>query len=143
MKVLVDTNVLLDVLLDREGLADASSKVLTAVEQGRLAGAVCATAVTTIHYLVARERSAGEAIGAVRKLLVLFEVAPVHRSVLGSALDLGFSDYEDAVTHEAARRVGATAIVTRNVRDFRRAELAVLSPDELLGALAAAQGDAG
>jgi predicted nucleic acid-binding protein len=143
MKVLVDINVLLDVLLDREGLAPASKRVLVAVEGGRLAGAVSATAVTTVHYLVARERGAQAAIAAVRKLLVLFEIAPVHRAVLGSALDLGFSDYEDAVTHEAARRAGATAIVTRNVRHFRNAELAVFSPEELLGALEAAKEQAG
>jgi hypothetical protein len=71
--------------------------------------------------------------------LSLFEVAPVTGAVVASALDLGFADFEDAVVHEAALACRASAIVTRNVKDFAGASLPVLSPVELLAAVAAAE----
>jgi hypothetical protein len=69
----------------------------------------------------------------IQKLVALFEIAPVNRSVLESAFDLGFRDFEDAVTYEAARFVGAQAIVTRNLRDYRASAIPVHPPREMLG----------
>lgn len=71
------------------------------------------------------------ALAEIRKLLVVFEIAPVNRPVLASATDLKISDFEDAVLHEAARQVGAQAIVSRNRGDFRGCELPIYMPEEL------------
>jgi len=135
LRVLFDTNVVLDVMLDREPFAAASAAVLSRAEAGELIGCICATTVTTIHYLATRAAGVERALGEVRKLLSLFEIAPVNRAVLETALELGFADYEDAVLHEAARQIGATAIVTRNPRHFKKAALSVYSPEELSRAL--------
>lgn len=135
MRVLIDTNVVLDVMLAREPFVAASAEVLSRVEAGELTGCVCATTVTTLHYLATQAVGAERALSEVRKVLSLFEVAPVSRSVLESALELGFKDYEDAVLHEAARQVDAQGIVTRNTRDFKAATLAVYTPEELSLAL--------
>lgn len=135
MRVLFDTNVVLDVMLDRAPFAAASVEVLSRAEAGELIGCLCATTVTTIHYLAARAVGAERAIGEVRKILSLFEIAPVNRAVLEMALELGFVDYEDAVLHEAARQIGASGIVTRNPGHFKRASLSVYSPEELSRAL--------
>ena len=62
-------------------------------------------------------------------------MAPVTKQVLVKAFELGFGDYEDAVLHEAARLASATAIVTRNKRDFAKATIKILTPDELLPGL--------
>jgi len=70
-----------------------------------------------------------------RQLLAIFDVASVDRDVLKGALELGFSDFEDAVLHEAACKVGAVAIVTRNGKDFTRSSLPVFDPAELLAAV--------
>ena len=76
----------------------------------------------------------------IRKLLRLFDVAPVNRVVLETALEArGFTDFEDAVLHEAARQVGADALVTRNGKDFRRAKLAVYGPEDFISAIVAQQ----
>ncbi len=135
MRVLIDTNVVLDVMLAREPFVAASAEVLSRVEAGELTGCVCATTVTTLHYLATQAVGSERAWAEVRKVLSLFEVAPVGRSVLESALELGFKDYEDAVLHEAARHVDAQGIVTRNTRDFKAATLAVYTPEELSLAL--------
>ncbi len=135
MKILFDTNVILDVLMNRQPFVGTAIQLMAHVELRRIEGYLCATTVTTLHYLIARARGTATANRAVEQLLSLFAIAPVDRLVLQSAVDLGFDDYEDAVLHEAARIVGNNAIVTRNQSDFRRASLIVYSPSELLVAI--------
>jgi predicted nucleic acid-binding protein len=141
MKVLFDTNVVLDVLLAREPHAAVAAQLFALVERGEMQGAVCATAITTIHYIAMRAVGPKATQKHLRQLLTLFEVAPVTGEVVTSALDLGFRDFEDAVVHEAARACGAAAIVTRNARDFAKASLPILSPVELLAAVASGRED--
>lgn len=131
MRVLFDTNVVLDVLLDREPHVEASARILYRVENGELSGWLCATTVTTLFYFVAKAAGRDTALAEIKKLFSLFEIATVNRPILESALDPGFSDYEDAVLHQAARQVDAKAIVTRNARHFKNAVLPVYSPEEL------------
>jgi predicted nucleic acid-binding protein len=138
VRVLFDTNVLLDVLLEREPYVQVATRLVAAVDNGRIEGSICATAVTTLYYVGAKDFGRRRAHEHVRTLLSVFEVAPVDRDVLQRALDDdGFSDYEDAVAHEAAQAAGASAIVTRNRRDFAKATIPVLEPLELLAAIAA------
>jgi predicted nucleic acid-binding protein len=140
VKVLFDTNVVLDLLLDRAPFADAAAGLAAFVERGALAGVLGATTVTTLYYLTAKALGSEEARAHMETLLRLFEVAPVTRSVLESALDLPFADFEDAVLHEAGREAGVTAVVTRNLEDFKSSTLSVYSPSELLTALTMSPG---
>ena len=117
MRVLVDTNVVLDVLLNRKPFAEAAARVLALVEESRIEGFLCATTVTTIDYLLGQALAATEARAALQRLLDLFEIAPVNRPVLEQALRSGVSDFEDAVLEQAARLVSADAIITRNLTD--------------------------
>jgi predicted nucleic acid-binding protein len=135
--LLVDTNVVLDVLLDREPFAEPAARVLTAVEIGQVEGILGATTVTTAFYLAQRARDGSAARKHVARLLDLFLVAAVDGAVLRSALRLDFDDYEDAVLHEAAKRAGAVGIVTRDRTGFESGTLPVYDPEELLAVLAA------
>ena len=137
MKVLFDTNVVLDVLLEREPHIDAASKLFALVDSGRIKGSICATTATTIYYIAARSFGPRRAHDQIHGLLALFDVAPVDREVLDRALDVDFSDYEDAVIHEAAVAVGATAIVTRDRDGFASSAIPALDPRELLAVVAA------
>ncbi|MBS0466076.1 MAG: PIN domain-containing protein [Proteobacteria bacterium] len=132
MQALFDTNVVLDVLLDRKPHVQASAQALALVERGEVQGFLCATTVTTLFYLASRTLGTQRARAQVAVLLRLFGVAPVTRLTLADALDSGFADYEDAVLHEAARHAGMHCIVTRNVRDFAAARLVVWEPAEFL-----------
>ncbi len=131
MRVLFDTNVVLDVLLAREPYARAAVSLVKRVERSRLEGLLCATTLTTIHYLAGRVLGAAGAREAVADLLALFEIAPVARPVLEDALRSSFKDFEDAVLNESARRAGADAIVTRNAAAFRTSTLLIYTPSEL------------
>ena len=141
MKVVFDTNVVLDLLMDRAPHADDAAVLFAAVEQGEIAGCLCGTTITTIHYLAAKALGPDLARAEIGKLMDLFEIAPMTRAVLVEALGVNFNDFEDAVIYQAARHVGAQAIVTRNARDFRCTDLSVCFPDELVKTLLAVRGE--
>ena len=140
MRVLFDTNVILDVLLARAPHVAPTTALLDRVATKTLDGLLGATTLTTIHYLATKAVGARAAQGHIRTLLALFEVAPVTRAVLTDALELDLADYEDAVLHEAARHAGADAIVTRDPKGFAQARLKRYAPEELLRFLTAAPG---
>ena len=137
MRILFDTNVVLDVLLDRPPHAEVASRLLSEVDRKRIEGLLCATTVTTVSYLAGRVLGAPAARKALHTLLGMFETAPVDHRVLSDALLLGFADYEDAVLHEAARHAGAAGIVTRDAGGFAKARLRIYAPGELLKIVAA------
>ncbi len=136
MKVLFDTNVVLDVLLDRQPFSDDAAQLMSMVESSEMQGFLCATTVTTMHYLMAKSLGAKSAIKHIRLLLSLFEIAPVNRAVVENALDGGFSDYEDGVIVEAAQHAGVEYIVTRNIKGFKRSSIPVYTPTGFIQALA-------
>lgn len=140
MKVLFDTNVILDVLLDRQLFADDAARLMSLVERSEISGLLCATTVTTIHYLMVKSLGARSAIEHIRLLLSLFEVAPVNRVVIENALERGFSDYEDAVIVEAACHAGAEYIITRNIRDFKKSSIPVYTPSGFIQVLTSFKG---
>ena len=129
-RVLLDVNVVLDVLLDRQPHADGASEVWAAVERGELEGFLSAHAVTTIHYLNRKAVGARMAREATDALLSVFDVAPVDRTVLQASLALGCRDFEDGVMAAAARKSKCEVIVTRNTKDFRRSPVRALTPSE-------------
>ena len=134
MKVLVDTNVVLDVLLDRQPFAKSAARIFAFVEESKIEGFICATTVTTVDYLLGQALAPAKARHALRQLLHLFEIAPVNRPVLEQALQSRISDFEDAVLEQSARLVGADAIATRNVRDFEKSSVTVFDPVDLIAA---------
>ena len=133
--MLFDTNVVLDVLLDREPFATIGAHLFSYIERGTVPGYLCATTVTTIHYLMEKTLGAEQARQKIHNLMKLFEVAPVNRAILEAALASRLADFEDAVMHEAALHVGATGIVTRDPAGFKGARLPVYAPNELWKAL--------
>ncbi len=135
MKVIFDTNIVLDVLLDREPFSTSAALLFSKVEKGELSGYLCATTITTIHYLICKALGARQAKNHVENLLSLFEIAPVNRAILEGALRSRFGDFEDAVIHEASVHVGVEALVTRDSAGFKRATIPVYSLDELLRVL--------
>ena len=135
MTVLVDTNVVLDVLLAREPHLAASTAVLAAVETGRCRGLLCATTITTIHYIAGRKLGGRASLELISQLMMMFEVAAVNQAVLGSALLLDMPDFEDSVLHAAAVQAGAHCIVTRNVDDFVTARIPVYKPEQFMARL--------
>ncbi len=131
-RLLIDTNVVLDVLLDRKPHVEASTAVWAAVETGVVEGLLAAHAVTTIHYLVRKEMDATKAMRIVAAMLKVFGVAAVQGAVLQEALQLPCPDFEDAVTAAAARLAGCNYIVTRDPKGFRGSPVRSLTPEAII-----------
>lgn len=132
MKLLIDTNVVLDVLLSRVPWAADGALLLDAIERGAAEGFVAGHAITTVHYIVERARDRQTAATSISDLLRVLSVVPLHTQDFQHALVLGVADYEDAVHAVAALRIGADYVVTRNARDYRGATVAVRSAAEVL-----------
>ena len=132
MKILFDTNVVLDVLLERQPFYEKSLSVFKYVEDTKISGYVCATTITTIHYFVQRSLGREKARVVIRNLLTLFTTAPVTHSTLTTVAYANIDDFEDSVISEAAICANVNAIVTRNERDFINAAIPVYTPTALI-----------
>ncbi|MFM7888566.1 MAG: PIN domain-containing protein [Pseudanabaena sp.] len=133
MKVLFDTNVILDAVLARVPFVENAAYLLESVELGKIQWFISATTATDIHYLVKRHTKSPEIeIATISKLLILMEVCAVDRGVIQQAVDLGLSDFEDAVQVAAAMGKSLDAIVTRDVAGFVGSPVPIMSPDELV-----------
>jgi len=127
-RILVDTNVILDVLSRREPHYLASAAIWALVEQKKLDGFLAAHTVTTLHYLLSKHLSRPQANLTLTKLLQVFAVAAVDEAVILKALALGWADFEDAVQMAAALNAQVDYLVTRNPRDFKDPLVKVLQP---------------
>ncbi len=135
MKVLFDTKVVLDLLLDRAPFADDAAALFTKIEHAEISGYLCATTLTTLHYLLSKSLNNLEANTHIQTLASMFEIAPVNRLVIEHALDAGSSDFEDAVLYQAAYHAGAKYIVTRNISDFGKSDIPVYAPKEFISVM--------
>jgi predicted nucleic acid-binding protein len=135
MRVLLDTNILLDVLLDRDPFVVDSSAIWAACDAGDLVGFIPASTLTDIFYIARRAVDVPTARVAVGLCLATFEIAPVERRTLDEAVTLPGDDFEDNVQIACATIAGLDAIVTRNGTDFAGSPIPVLTPAELVARL--------
>ncbi len=135
-RVLFDTNILLDVILGRAPHVKSSAAALDLVGQGEVEGYVAGHAVTTIAYIVQRERGAAGARRALAHLLSRLRVAPITDSSVRMALTMDLGDLEDAVCAASAQEASCAAIVTRNLQHFRNSEPPAMLPEALLASQA-------
>jgi predicted nucleic acid-binding protein len=132
VKLLLDINVVLDVLLAREPWAVEAATLLSAVEERRVEGYVAGHTITTVHYIVEKAKGSKIAALSVTDVLRIVRVAPIGATDFHQGLALRMNDFEDAVQVAAALQVGADYLVTRNTKDFRRAPVQVRTPGEIL-----------
>jgi predicted nucleic acid-binding protein len=132
MRVLLDTNVILDVLLQREPWRQASDAVWDAVDNEALTGFLSASTLTDIFYVAARARGPEFGVAAVQLCMATFEIASVGRQLLEHALAMEGHDFEDNVQVAVATLLSVDAIVTRDSVGFAHARIPVLTPSSLL-----------
>lgn len=134
MRVLLDTNVVLDIALKREPFKENAARILDASDFDRMHVFITASMATDIYYLVRKPKGRETAIEFLADLLNLVDVCQVDRRTLSEALNSDFLDFEDAVQNAAAIESRIDIIVTRNKADYRTSSLTVLTPDEFVAA---------
>ena len=132
MKVLIDTNVILDVLCSRQAFLEASEKVFKLCEVNKISGYISALSIPNIIYIMRKELEPERIKEILDQLMLIFHVADLKAAELKKAAGLHFKDYEDAVQSACASRIHADYIVTRNIRDFSNSEVTAIKPSELL-----------
>lgn len=129
MKLLIDTNIILDVLMKRTNFYESSSHVLKFCEVKKAEGFVSAASVTDIHYLLRKATPPEQTRETIKTLLAIIDVASVTKADIQNAFSYNMNDYEDAVQAACAKRIGAEYIVTRNAKDFVSSPVKAIAPD--------------
>lgn len=133
MKMLFDTNVIIDILLKRDTFFENSYGALKRALEQYSECYISATAATDIYYLLRKGlKDTAAAHGAMERLLQLVAIKDVLALDIQAALGAGVPDFEDAVVVMVAVRNKVDVILTRNVKDFEGASVTVLAPDEFL-----------
>jgi len=133
VRVLVDTNIVLDFLLQREPFFHDADLLFQAIDAGQVVGCVTATTLTDIFYISRKHtRSIEQARQAIAETLTVMVVCPINRSVLEAAFRSGLDNFEDAVQIFCAVEQGLDAILTRDAKGFLSSAIPVLSIQELL-----------
>ena len=135
LKVLFDLNIILDVLQKREAFYDFSARSLARAETGDIQGWLAAHSISTLFYLIAKDKNPEQARVAVTSMLQFLKVAPIDQGIIEQALNLPYRDFEDAVQMSAGVFINADYLLTRNVKDYQPALLTVIQPAELLAVL--------
>jgi predicted nucleic acid-binding protein len=133
VRVLIDTNIVLDFLLQREPFFQDAELLFQAIDAGQLIGHVTATTLTDIFYISRKHtRSIEQARQAVSATLTVMVICPIDRTVLESAFNSGLVDFEDAVQIFGAVAQGLDAILTRDNKGFLSSPIPVFSIQNLL-----------
>lgn len=132
MRVLLDTNVVLDWLLDRKPWSDEAQPLWDARDADQVAGYLTASALTDVFYIARRQIGITGALGAVDRCLVAFEILAVDKALLLQARALPGNDFEDNVQIVCAQVSGLDLIVTRNTPDFVQASVPAIEPPTIV-----------
>jgi predicted nucleic acid-binding protein len=131
MKLLLDTNIVVDVLSRRSGYLD-SLKVLRCCEAKKADGFVSAVTVTDVMYILRKHMKPEDMRGALLTFVSIVDIADVAKSDIREAFSCGMRDFEDAVQAMCAKRIRADRIVTRNVKDFEGSPVRAVLPADVL-----------
>lgn len=131
MKILIDTNVILDVLCNRQDFVDDSLKVFKYCEANQITGYISALSIPNIVYIMRKELDSEEIKEILTTLTSIFTVVDLRENDLLKAADMDFSDYEDALQSVCAARAKVNYIVTRNIKDFKNSTIPAIKPSEL------------
>ena len=132
MKVLVDTNVILDIALNREPFVEQAVKFFKEAQRHSIRLVMTATTITDLYYITGRAKGRETALSFIGDLLCFFDVASVDKEVIIQALQSDMSDFEDAVQAYSAKQKNISILITRNEKDFLESGLEVHTPKTFL-----------
>ena len=131
--VLIDTDVILDSFFNREPFAEFSTEILNRCEQNKLNGFTTPVIITNVYYLLRKAGNHQIVIEKIKQLLSIIDIVRMDKQVVLNALNSEFKDFEDALQNFSAIENGEIKIIlTRNIKDFSKSKLAILTPETYL-----------
>ena len=133
MRVLLDTNVLLDYLVEREPYYESAKTIIFMCAKKEIDGYIAAHSVMNAFYILRKDFSINERRSILLKLCELVEIVGIDKSkIISSLSNEQFSDFEDRLQTECAIECNAKYIITRNIKDFTHSEIPAIEPVEFL-----------
>ena len=132
MNVLIDGNIILDVLQNRGPHIESSSIVWKLCETNLVNGYVSALTFADMVYVMRKELTPAKIYEVLKKLALIFHFTELSISDMEKAAGMMWKDYEDAVQAATAERIRATAIITRNIKDYQQSKIPAFTPAEFL-----------
>jgi len=134
-KLFLDTNVVIDLLGEREPFYESSAKIATLADRGKIKIIVSALTYSTVYYLLSRLEDKELVKEKIRKFKVIAETSDLTDKIIDKALSSKFKDFEDSLQYYCAMEMNCNMIITRDVKDFKESEILILTPNEYLKSL--------
>lgn len=134
-KLFLDTNVVLDLLGERELFYDATAKIATLADKGKVILSVSALSYSTVYYLLSKFEDKEVVKEKLRKFKVIAETSDLTDKIIDKGLSSKFTDFEDALQYYCAIKMDCNILITRNEKDFKESAIPVMTPDEYLKSL--------
>ncbi len=132
-KVLIDTDVILDFFFDRKPFAKYATEILNLCEENKLSGFTTPVIISKVYYLLRKTAKHDIIVEKIKQLLSIIEIIKMDKNAVFNALNSDFKDFEDALQNFSAIENGEIKIIlTRNIKDFKKSELAIFTPETYL-----------
>jgi len=131
-RVFVDTDIIYDLLAKRDPFYLAAAQLFTLADEGKVQIYISALSLANLHYLILKQRTEEEAKEILRKFKVLVHVAPLNDKIIDLALNSEFSDFEDAIQYYSALQNEIEVLLTRNLKDYKKAHITVLTAQDFI-----------
>ncbi|MUG95097.1 PIN domain-containing protein [Scytonema sp. UIC 10036] len=132
MRVLIDTNIIVDIALDRDPFFTDSEQVLQFVEHQEVEGYLSASTISDLYYIIRKAKGNTWTLRFLQRIATLCQIAAVDQAVISMAFTTNFKDFEDAIQHSTAVLNHVDAIITRNPTDFPVAIPRIMTPQQLI-----------
>ncbi len=134
-KVLIDSDIILDFLFDRQPFSESSGKILALCDQRAIDGYITPVIFSNVYYLLRKNANHDLVVEKLNSLISILDILIIDEEVIRNALSSGFADLEDAIQNYSAVKSGnIDVILTRNLRDYRKSDLMIKTPDDFLRA---------
>ena len=134
-KLFLDTNVIVDLLGEREPFYDSIAKIATLADKGNIQIMVSAFTYPTVYNLLSRFEDKEIVKEKIRKFKVIAETSDLTDKIINKGLSSRFNDFEDSLQYYCAVETDCNLIITRNSKDFKASEIPVFTPDEYLNSI--------
>jgi predicted nucleic acid-binding protein len=132
MKILLDTNIVLDLLLDRKPFSADAQSIFAKIENNEMEGFLCPTTITTLFYLLSKHLGKQKSQEAIEILLEIFDVVTINKTILLESLKNSGIDFEDSVIYTSAVHANIDIIITRDKNGFKKSKVKTVTPQEFL-----------
>ena len=129
---MLDTNIIIDIALERQPYFTNSETVLAFVEQGQIEGYISASTISDLYYLIRKQKGRDLTIEFLQEILTFCQIATVNQDAIIMAFTTNFQDFEDSIQYSTAVVNKLDAIITRNPQDFPIVTLRIITPEQLI-----------